>query len=181
MVLVLVLASCQAPIRALIRDVTAQGAHVRLTPEAQAAMLACVEMLRACNGSSVTPRADLVAQAPTYTCDASTWGFAFICEQTKRFASEPWPADMPPSHITKLELLGAAVAAVDTFDAVLAVTGTAPAAVRGYCDNTAACVCVSTLGTSSLAMAPLTRALATAARPLSLAPLRPSRRTYRRR
>ena len=63
------------------------------------------------------------------------------------------------------------MAAVDTFDAVLAVTGTAPAAIRGYCDNTAACVCVSTLGTSSLAMAPLTRALATAAAARSFTPL----------
>jgi hypothetical protein len=169
--MVLVLASCQAPIRALIRGVRAPSARVRLTPEAQAAMLACVEMLRACNGSSVTPRADLIAQAPTYTCDASTWGFAFICEQTKRFASEPpWPADMPPAHITKLELLGAALGAVDTFDAVLAATGTAPAAIRSYCDNTAACVCMSTLGTSSLAMAPLTRALATAAAARSFTP-----------
>jgi hypothetical protein len=169
--MVLVLASCQAPIRALIRGAAAPGARIRITHEASASMHACVDMLRSCNGSSVVPRADLVDDAPTYSCDASTWGFGFICDATKRYASEPWPAEMPPTHITKLELVGASVGMIDTYDAVLAGTGVAPRAVRSLCDNTAACACVSSLGTSSLTMAPLTRALATAAAARSFTPL----------
>ena len=167
--MVLVLASCQAPIRALIRGVPL-GTRVPVTAAARDAMRACVEMLRTCNGSSVVPRAALLDGAPAVYTDASSWGFGWICHATRRFASEPWPSPASEAHINALELAAATAGALD-LQAQLAAAGAPPAAVRIFCDNTAACACISSLGTSSLMLAPCTRALATASSTLDFVPL----------
>jgi len=63
-------------------------------------------------------------------------------------------------HINVKELAAAAAGICDTH-ATAAAAGTAPAAIIAYIDNTAALACVSCLSTSSTALAPGTRALAT--------------------
>ena len=169
--MVLVLASCQAPIRALIR---AQPMEARLpiTPECREALLACVDMLRSCNGSSVVPRAELLAHAPSTYSDASTWGFGWMCYETRRYASEPWPAGSAAAaaHINALELPAASAAMIDLVTQ-RAAAGIPTPAVHVFCDNTAACACISSLGTSSLMLATGTHALASAAASLDFVPL----------
>ena len=169
--MVLVLSSCLAPIRALIRGVDPRT-RVTLSAEAREAMHACATMLRTSNGSSVVPRAELLADAASTYSDASPWGFGWVCYKTRRFASEAWPAGSPAAtaHINALELPAASAAMLDLREQ-LASAGEPPAAVHVFCDNTAACACISSLGTSSLMLAPGTRALATAAASLDFVPL----------
>jgi len=170
--MVLVLGSCLAPARALIRG-RERGDVVMMTGEARDALRACAEMLRTMNGSSVVPNAALAEGAPTYFSDASTWGMGWVCALTRRYASEPWPAGSAAAggHINALELSAAAAGALDLRQQRIAAGLPPPPAVLGYCDNTSACACISSLATSSLSLAPATRALATAAASLRFAPL----------
>ena len=169
--MVLVLASCQAPVRALIRGAPL-AANITLSAAARDAMRACVEMLRTGNGSTVVPRAALRDGAPEYYSDASSTGVGWVCYETRRYASEALPAGSAAalSHINALELSAASAAALD-LHAQRSAAGTPPAAILGHIDNTAACACLSSLGTSSLTLAPGTRAIATAAAHLRFTPL----------
>ena len=133
-------------------------------------MMGCVEMLRTCNGSTMIPRAHLREGAPSLHSDASTWGFGWICDQTRRFASEPWPLEVADVHINVLEMAAASAGMLD-LQQQLAAKNAAPAAVHVYCDNTSACACISTLGTSALSLAPCTNTLANAAASLNFTPL----------
>ena len=170
--MVLVLGSCLAPARALIRGREKSDVIV-MTGDAREALRACAEMLRTMNGSSVVPNAALADGAPSYYSDASSWGMGWLCARTRRYASEPWPVGSAAAngHINALELSAAAAGALDLRQQLVDAGLPPPPAVLAYCDNTSACACISSLATSSLSLAPATRALATAAASLHFAPL----------
>jgi hypothetical protein len=155
-----VLASCLAPARALTRG-RAMGDTIAFTDEGRDALRAAAAVLSASDGTSVVPRHVASLDAPAVVSDASSTGLGWICHATQRFCSEAWPADIATAvHINVKELAAAAAGICDAY-ATVAAAGDPSSAVLAYIDNTSALACVSSLSTSSIALAPGTCALAT--------------------